>query len=106
MLTCPCWPSSRNRRSRIWPPWLMSCELRKLLRQLLELVEQQNPGTGLYNKPRIFRIHGKVDSYAMQRSLNKLRQRHEILRVRFVAGVNGPAQVVMEGGSFPFAVTD
>ena len=30
--------------------------------QFLWLVEQQNPGTGLYNKPRIFRIHGKVDS--------------------------------------------
>jgi amino acid adenylation domain-containing protein len=74
--------------------------------QVFWLLEQQNPGTGIYNKPRVFRIRGKVDSDLMQRSLNELRQRHEILRVRFIAGVNGPVQAVMNEGSFPFVVTD
>ena len=70
------------------------------------LLEQQNPGGGIYNKPRIFRIHGNVDSEVMKRSLNALRMRHEILRVRFVAGVNGPVQIVEDGGNLAFTVTD
>src|SRR6516225_5633000 len=74
--------------------------------QVFWLLEQQNPGTGIYNKPRVFRIRGKVNAEIMERSLNELRQRHEVLRVRFVAGVNALAQVVVDGGSFSFAVAD
>ena len=70
------------------------------------LLEQQNPETGIYNKPRIFRIHGKVDASVMERSLNELRQRHEVLRVCFVSGVNGPTQIVEEGGALQFVVSD
>ncbi|MGA9567228.1 MAG: amino acid adenylation domain-containing protein, partial [Candidatus Korobacteraceae bacterium] len=70
------------------------------------LLEQQNPDSGIYNKPRIFRIHGKVDPDVMERSLNALRRRHEILRVRFVAGVNGPVQVVEDSDALSFTVTD
>ncbi len=70
------------------------------------LLEQQNPETGIYNKPRVFRIHGKVNPEVMERSLNALRLRHEILRVRFVAGVDGPVQIVDEGGCLPLPVTD
>ncbi len=74
--------------------------------QVWWLLEQQNPEAGIYNKPRIFRIRGEVDSLVMERSLNELRRRHEILRVRFVSGVNGPAQIVEEGGSLQFAFSD
>ena len=74
--------------------------------QVFWLLEQQNPETGIYNKPRVFRIHGKVDVSVMERSLNELRQRHEILRVRFVAGVNGPVQIVEEGGALQFVFSD
>ncbi|HZD31918.1 MAG TPA: condensation domain-containing protein, partial [Candidatus Angelobacter sp.] len=70
------------------------------------LLEQQNPETGLYNKPRVFRIHGRVDPEVMERSLNELRLRHEILRVQFVSGVNGPVQVVQANGGVPFVFTD
>ncbi len=74
--------------------------------QVWWLLEQQNPESGVYNKPRIFRIHGRVDASIMERSLNELRQRHEVLRVRFVSGVNGPAQIVDDGGALDFAVSD
>jgi amino acid adenylation domain-containing protein len=70
------------------------------------LLEQQNPETGIYNKPRVFRIHGKIDPAVMERSLNELRRRHEILRVRFVPGVNEPVQTVEDGGALPFMYTD
>jgi amino acid adenylation domain-containing protein len=74
--------------------------------QVFWLLEQQNPGTGIYNKPRVFRVHGTVDAELMERSLNELRRRHEILRVRFVSGVNGPVQIVVAGGAIEFAQTD
>src|SRR5215813_6764807 len=70
------------------------------------LLEQQNPGTGLYNKPRVFRIHGKVDREVMERSLQELRRRHEVLRVKFVSGVNGPVQIVEQDGNMEFTFTD
>ncbi len=70
------------------------------------LLEQQNPDSGIYNKPRVFRIHGEVNPQVMERSLNALRLRHEILRVRFVAGVDGPMQIVEDGGELPLTVTD
>jgi amino acid adenylation domain-containing protein len=74
--------------------------------QMFWLLEQQNPETGIYNKPRIFRIHGTVDASVMERSLNELRRRHEVLRVRFIPGVNGPTQIVDEGGALEFAFSD
>ena len=74
--------------------------------QVWWLLEQQNPGTGLYNKPRIFRIHGKVDRNVMERSLNELRQRHEVLRARIVPGVHGPVQMVEQGGAIDFGFSD
>ncbi|MCU1258852.1 MAG: non-ribosomal peptide synthase, partial [Bryobacterales bacterium] len=58
------------------------------------LLEQQNPGSGIYNTARIFRIRVTVDAAVMERSLNELVRRHEILRVRFVLREEGPVQLV------------
>jgi amino acid adenylation domain-containing protein len=74
--------------------------------QVFWLLEQQNPDTGIYNKPRIFRIRGKVVPDVMERSLNELRHRYEVLRVKFVSGVDGPLQIVEPGGSVELAFTD
>lgn len=74
--------------------------------QVFWLLEQQNPDSGIYNTPRIFRIRGKVDAGLMERSLNELRCRHEILRVHFIHGVDGPIQVVDAGSPLSLAVTD
>ena len=74
--------------------------------QVFWLLEQQNAEAGIYNKPRVFRIHGNVDAAVMERSLNELRQRHEVLRVSFVSGVNGPVQIVDDGGVVDFEVSD
>ena len=74
--------------------------------QVYWLLEQQNPGTGIYNTHRIFRIRGEVDSAVLERSLNELRRRHEILQVRFVQGVNGPVQVVDAGAPLQLTAVD
>jgi acyl carrier protein len=74
--------------------------------QIFWLVEQQHPGTGLYNTPRIFRVRGQVDATVLERSLNELRGRHEILQVRFVQREYGPMQVLEPVAPLQLATTD
>ncbi len=74
--------------------------------QVFWLLEQQNAGTGIYNTARIFRVRGKVDAAILERSLNELRRRHEILQVRFVRGADGPIQIVDPGAPLQLAVAD
>jgi acyl carrier protein len=74
--------------------------------QVYWLLEQQNPGTGIYNTHRIFRMRGEVNSAVLERSLNELCRRHEILRVRFIEGANGPVQVVDAGAPLQLTVVD
>ena len=74
--------------------------------QVFWLLEQQNPGTGIYNTCRVFRVRGRVDASVLERSLNELRRRHEILRVRFIQEEKGPIQAVDAGTPLRLAVTD
>src|SRR5205823_8028007 len=74
--------------------------------QVFWLLEQQNPGTGLYNTARIFQIRGDMEPGLMERSLNELRRRHEILRVRFFQGVDGPVQMVQAGSPLHLVIND
>lgn len=74
--------------------------------QVYWLVEQQHPGTGLYNTPRIFRVRGPVDAAVLERSLNELRRRHEILQVRFVQREQGPVQVLEPVAPLQLVITD
>jgi acyl carrier protein len=74
--------------------------------QLFWLLEQQNPGTGIYNTHRIFRIRGAVDAAVLEQSLNELRRRHEILQVRFIQGVDGPVQVTGADAPWELKITD
>ena len=74
--------------------------------QVFWLLEQQNPGTGIYNTTRTFRVRGKVDPSLLERSLNELLRRHEILRVRFSSGVGGPVQTVEPNVSLHLALSN
>ncbi|MBV8845201.1 MAG: hypothetical protein JO307_20535, partial [Bryobacterales bacterium] len=74
--------------------------------QMFWLLEQQNPGTGIYNTARIFRLRGRVDSAVLESSLNELRRRHVILRVRFVHRENGLIQVVDAPAPLPLPLLD
>jgi acyl carrier protein len=72
--------------------------------QAFWLLAQQNPGTGLYNSQYAFRIRGSVDAAILERSVNELRRRHEILRVRLVMGADGPVQTVDPGDPLTLVV--
>lgn len=74
--------------------------------QVFWLLEQQNAGTGIYNTARIFHVRGIVDTSILERSLNELRRRHEILQVRFVQGTDGPVQLVDPGVPLRLSASD
>jgi amino acid adenylation domain-containing protein/FkbH-like protein len=74
--------------------------------QVFWLLEQQNAGMAIYNTARIFRVRGKVDAAILERSLNELRSRHEILQVRFLPEADGPVQIVDPGAPLKMGVSD
>jgi amino acid adenylation domain-containing protein len=59
----------------------------------LWFLEQMAPGLPVYNISFPIFFPGAVDVRALERSLERLGDRHECLRARFVAGESGPEQV-------------
>jgi hypothetical protein len=62
--------------------------------QRLWFIDQFNPGSYLYNVPSIFRISGELNVSALQRTLNEIVRRHEVLRTTFVDNEGVPVQIV------------
>ncbi|QND46293.1 amino acid adenylation domain-containing protein (plasmid) [Rhizobium lusitanum] len=48
---------------------------------------QQSEPNSAYNMPEIFRVRGAIDQPALEAALNRLIERHEVLRTRFTAAV-------------------
>ena len=63
--------------------------------QRLWFLDQVAPGSAVYNIPLAVTIETAVDSDVLERSLNEVVRRHEVLRTRFEAGQGQPVQVVM-----------
>jgi amino acid adenylation domain-containing protein len=61
----------------------------------LWFLDQFAPGQATYNVPSVLRIAGPLDPGALERALDQLVMRHEVLRSRLVAdGLGRPVQVV------------
>jgi amino acid adenylation domain-containing protein len=74
--------------------------------QRLWFLDQLEPGNPLYNVPCAIHLAGRLNQQALERSLNEIVRRHEILRTRFTA-VNGqPVQVIAPALSIPLPVTE
>jgi amino acid adenylation domain-containing protein len=69
--------------------------------QRLWFLEQLEPGSLAYNIPFAFRLNGPLDVAALQRALNEIVRRHEVLRTTFVLADEEPVQVIQ-----PFTPTD
>jgi len=63
--------------------------------QRLWFLDQLEPGSATFNLPWMARIRGALNSQALQRSINALVARHEILRTRFFANDGDPLQVIL-----------
>ena len=58
-------------------------------------LDQLEPGGTAYNLPIAFRLTGALDVPALEKSLDEIVQRHEILRTIFPAMDGRPVQVIV-----------
>jgi hypothetical protein len=74
--------------------------------QRLWFLDQLQPGGSTYNITRIYRLTGPLDVAALERALNEIRRRHEVLRTNFDS-VNGqPVQIIAPFESVMLPVED
>lgn len=68
----------------------------------LWIIQSLDPAGYQYNVPSLWHLSGEVDAAALAEAFDALVRRHEILRTHFVAGEDGPRQVVgpMAAGGF------
>jgi hypothetical protein len=69
-------------------------------------LDRLNPGNPTWNVPVRFRLQGLLDSALLERAMNEIVRRHEVLRATFTL-VNGePAQVIAPALSIAMPVID
>lgn len=74
--------------------------------QRLWFLHQIDPSNAAYNMPLAFRLSGQLDVDALQRSLDEIVHRHEILRTTFDVLDHDPVQLVAATGGLTLVVTD
>lgn len=74
--------------------------------QRLWFMDQLAPNSAFYNVPVASRLEGPLDVHALQRSLNEIVRRHEVLRSAFPTVEGEPVQVVRPDAAVPLSVVD
>ncbi|MCC6858504.1 MAG: amino acid adenylation domain-containing protein [Bryobacterales bacterium] len=74
--------------------------------QRLWFLDQLEPGSAFYNLPEFHRITGPLHVAALERALNEVVRRHEILRTTFQAADGRPVQVIAPRFTLALPVTD
>jgi len=72
----------------------------------LWIVDQIDPSNTAYNISTAMRLTGRLDIAAIERAINEIVRRHEVLRTTFRAIDGRPVQVVAPSLSVPLPVTD
>jgi amino acid adenylation domain-containing protein len=73
----------------------------------LWFMDQFDPGNAAYNIPMAVRLGGSLNISALERSLNEIVRRHEILRTSFDIGAEQkPVQVISAASPLPLSVHD
>jgi acyl-CoA synthetase (AMP-forming)/AMP-acid ligase II len=74
--------------------------------QRLWFFDQLEPGNPVYNQSWHFHLAGRLSVEALQRSLDEIVRRHQILRTRFAATEDTPTQIPMPADSLPLSLVD
>ncbi|MEO0406589.1 MAG: amino acid adenylation domain-containing protein [Cyanobacteria bacterium P01_A01_bin.135] len=74
--------------------------------QRLWFIEQLQPETSVYVIPAVLRLEGALQVEALQRSLEAIARRHDILRTCFVAEAGQPYQQVAASVELPLPVLE
>lgn len=72
----------------------------------LWFLDQMNPGSAVYNIPAAIRLTGLLNTTALERSLDEIVNRHEILRTSFTSVDGNPMQVVANKRSAALKIVD
>jgi amino acid adenylation domain-containing protein len=72
----------------------------------LWLFQQLEPENPAYNRPLAVRLTGPVQPQVLERCLNEIVRRHEVLRTRFLAADGEPMQAIFPPASSPLDVID
>lgn len=65
-----------------------------------------NPGSSAYNIPTIYYMVGELDVDALQRSINEIVRRHEVLRTNFTSFDGQPIQVIAPSQPLTIEIVD
>src|SRR5688572_29943554 len=74
--------------------------------QRMWFLDQLEPGNALYNIPAALRLKGRLDTAALEQSLNEIVRRHESLRTVFKVVKGEPVQVIAAPQPLSLAVLD
>src|SRR5262245_36096743 len=74
--------------------------------QRLWFIDQLEPGSAAYNIPCAVRLSGRLNVEALQRALNEIVRRHEVLRTAFPSKDGEPRQEVHEIVELPLVYID
>ena len=74
--------------------------------QQLWFLDRLEPGSSVYNLCQAVRLTGALNLTALERSLNEIIRRHEVLRANFIASDGNPAQTIAGNRTLKLQVTD
>ena len=69
-------------------------------------LEQMQPGTGLNNIPAVIRLRGRLDVAALEKAIQTILERHQVLRARFEVQAGEPIQSILQDYRFRLPVVD
>jgi len=98
-------PVSDGKTPAALPPEMFALPVSSCQKRLWFL-EQFQPGNPLYNVPIAVRIEGPLDATALERAVNQIIQRHEILRTCFDSQNGEPVQVIAPSLSWKLSAVD
>jgi len=89
-------------------PWrlVQSLALLSFAQQRLWFLEQLEPGNAAYTMPYAIHLRGVLDVEALQRSIQEIISRHEILRTTFAIVDEKPVQVIASTFNFELPVNE
>lgn len=74
--------------------------------QRLWFFDQLEPGSPTYNRPTLLHLQGRLDTAALEKSLNEIIHRHESVRTTFPSVDGRPRQVVSQAARLTLPTVD
>ncbi|MEH2065253.1 MAG: amino acid adenylation domain-containing protein [Nostoc sp.] len=74
--------------------------------QRLWFLEQLQPGSTIYNFPVVLRLNGQLNVEALEKSINEIIKRHEVLRTTFNILDGQPVQIIAPSWNLQLSLVD